>query len=247
MNVLVIDIGGTNVKMLASGQEAPRKFPSGPEMTPQQMVAGVLAATKDWEYGAISIGFPGPVLCGQPMTEPANLGPGWMGFDFEAAFRLPVKVINDAAMQALGSYQEGKMLFLGLGTGLGAAVILNGTLEPLELGRFHYKKHTLEYYVGKQGLKRLGRKKWQRHVEYVVGRIIAALKPDDVVLGGGNVKKLTQLPPGTRAGDNANAFLGGFRLWQEEADGRPSFVAGGHQVIPTAAHREHKSGVGSPR
>jgi predicted NBD/HSP70 family sugar kinase len=247
MNVLVIDIGGTNVKMLASGQEAPRKFPSGPEMTPQQMVAGVLAATKDWEYDAISIGFPGPVLCGQPMTEPVNLGPGWMGFDFEAAFRRPVKVINDAAMQALGSYEEGKMLFLGLGTGLGAAVIMNGTLEPLELGRFHYKKQTLEYYVGKQGLKRLGRKKWQRHVEYVVGRIIAALKPDDVVLGGGNVKKLTQLPPGTRAGNNANAFLGGFRLWQEGADGRPSFVAGGHQVIPTTAHREHKAGVGSPR
>jgi predicted NBD/HSP70 family sugar kinase len=247
MKILVIDIGGTNVKMLASGQEAPRKFPSGPELTPLQMVAGVLAATKDWEYEAISIGFPGPVLCGQAMTEPVNLGPGWMGFDFEAAFHLPVKVINDAAMQALGSYQEGKMLFLGLGTGLGAAVIMNGTLEPLELGRFHYKKRTLEYYVGNQGLKRLGRKKWQHHVEYVVGRIIAALKPDDVVLGGGNVKKLKQLPPGTRAGSNANAFLGGFRLWQAEADGRPSFVPGGHQVIPTATHHDHKSGVGSPR
>src|SRR5438067_187337 len=146
MKILVVDIGGTNVKMLASGQDTPRRFPSGPEMTPLQMVAGVLAATKDWDYQAISIGFPGPVLCGQPMTEPVNLGSGWMGFDFEAAFRLPVKVINDAAMQALGSYQEGKMLFLGLGTGLGAAVILNGVLEPLELGRFHYKKHTLEYY-----------------------------------------------------------------------------------------------------
>jgi polyphosphate glucokinase len=218
MKILVVDIGGTNVKMLASGQEAPRKFPSGPEMTPLQMVVGVLAATKDWEYDAISVGFPGPVLCGQPMTEPVNIGPGWMGFNFEAAFHLPVKVINDAAMQALGSYQGGKMLFLGLGTGLGAAVILNGTLEPLELGPFHYKKRTLEHYVGARGLKRLGRKKWQRHVEYVVGRMIATLKPDDVVLGGGNVKKLTQLPPGTRAGSNANAFLGGFRLWQEEAD-----------------------------
>jgi len=222
MKILVIDVGGTNVKMLASGQDAPRKFPSGPEMTPLQMVGGVLTATKDWEYEAISIGFPGPVLCGQSMTEPVNLGPGWMGFDFEAAFHLPVKVINDAAMQALGSYQGGKMLFLGLGTGLGAAVILNGVLEPMEIGRFHYKRHTLEHYVGKRGLKRLGRKKWQRHVEEVVERLIAVLKPDDVVIGGGNAKKLKPLPPGTRLGDNANAFLGGFRLWHEGADGLPS-------------------------
>src|SRR5437016_14037328 len=137
MKVLVIDIGGTNIKMLASEQHLPRKFASGKRMTPLEMVHGVLDATKDWEYEAVSIGFPGPVLCGQPMTEPVNLGPGWMGFEFEAAFRLPVKVINDAAMQALGGYQEGKMLFLGLGTGLGAAVIMNGVLEPLELGRFH--------------------------------------------------------------------------------------------------------------
>jgi polyphosphate glucokinase len=219
MKILVVDVGGTNVKMLASGQDTPRKFPSGPEMTPFQMVAGVLAATKDWDYEAISIGFPGPVLCGQAMTEPVNLGPGWMGFDFQAAFHHPVKVINDAAMQALGSYQRGKMLFLGLGTGLGAAMIMNGVLEPMELGRFHYKKHTIEYYVGAQGLKRQGRKKWQRHVEAVVERLIEVLKPDDVVLGGGNVKKLTPLPPGTRAGDNANAFLGGFRLWEAQGHG----------------------------
>src|SRR5436190_15995123 len=186
MKVLVIDIGGTNVKMLASGHDTPRKFPSGKELTPLEMVAGVLEATKDWEYEAISIGFPGPVLCGQPITEPVNLGPGWMGFDFEAAFRLPVRVINDAAMQALGSYQGGKMLFLGLGTGLGAAVILDGNLEALELGRFHYRKRTLEHYLGNRGLKRLGQKKWQRHVEEVVGRLIGAIKPDDVVIGGGN-------------------------------------------------------------
>jgi len=246
MKILVIDIGGTNVKMLASGQDAPRRFPSGPEMTPLQMVAGVLAATKDWDYQAISIGFPGPVLCGQPMTEPVNLGPGWMGFDFEAAFHLPVKVINDAAMQALGSYQEGKLLFLGLGTGFGATVIMNGILEPLELGRYHYKKHTLEYYVGARGLKRLGRKKWQRHVEEVVERLIAALKPDDVVIGGGNVKKLEPLPPGTRAGDNANAFLGGFRLWQEEADRRRASAPGGNNVIPTT-HGDREPEVRSPR
>ncbi|WZO98430.1 ROK family protein [Isosphaeraceae bacterium EP7] len=216
MKILVIDIGGTNVKLLASGHEEPRKFPSGPELTPELMVAGVLSATKDWEYEAVSIGFPGPVLCGQPMAEPVNLGPGWMGFDFEPAFGVPVKVINDAAIQALGSYQGGKMLFLGLGTGLGATVIMNGVIEPLELGRFHYKKSTLEHYVGNAGLKRQGRKKWQRRVEEVVERIVAALKPDDVVLGGGNAKKLKPLPPGTRPGANANAFLGGFRLWEGE-------------------------------
>jgi polyphosphate glucokinase len=218
MKILVVDIGGTNVKMLASGQENPRKFPSGSELTPEQMVAGVLSATQDWDYDTVSIGFPGPVLCGQPMTEPVNLGPGWMGFDFAAAFHRPVRVINDAAMQALGSYQGGKMLFAGLGTGFGATVIMDGVIEPLELGRFHYKKRTLEHYVGNRGLKRLGRKKWQRHVEEVLEHLIAALKPADVVLGGGNAKKLKPLPPGARLGDNANAFLGGFRLWEVEAD-----------------------------
>jgi len=233
MKILVIDIGGTNVKMLASGQETPRKFPSGPEMTPERMVEGVLSATKDWEYDAITIGFPAPILCSQPMTEPVNLGPGWMGFDFGAAFRLPVKVVNDAAIQALGSYQGGKMLFLGMGTGLGAAVIMDGVLEPLELGRFHYKKHTLEYYVGNRGLKRQGRKKWQRCVEGVVERLVAALKPNDVVLGGGNAKKLKPLPSGTRLGDNANAFLGGFRLWEEEADKSRASSVGPDNLITT--------------
>jgi polyphosphate glucokinase len=231
VKILVIDIGGTNVKMLATGQETPRKFPSGPELTPEQMVAGGLAATRDWDYEAVSIGFPGPVLCGQPMTEPVNLGPGWMGFDFEAAFRLPVRVLNDAAMQALGSYQGGKMLFLGLGTGLGATVILDGVVEGLEIGRFHYKKRTLEHYVGARGLKRQGRKKWQRHVEEVVGHLVAALKPDDVVLGGGNTKKLKQLPPGTRAGSNANAFLGGFRMWEGEAAGSRLSATGTDNVV----------------
>ena len=158
MKILVIDIGGTNVKMLASGHEDPRRFPSGPELTPEQMVAGVLSATKDWDYEAVSIGFPGPVLCGQPMTEPVNLGPGWMGFDFEAAFRRPVKVINDAAMQALGSYQGGKMLFLGLGTGLGATVIMDGVIEPLELGRFHYKKTHAGALRGERGAEAAGAK-----------------------------------------------------------------------------------------
>ena len=168
MKVLVIDIGGTNVKMLASGKETPRKFPSGRELTPEQMVAGVVAATADWDYEVVSIGFPGPVMCGQPIAEPANLGPGWLGFDFEAAFHRPVRVINDAAMQALGSYQGGKMLFLGLGTGLAHTVVMDGNFEALEIGRFHYKKKTLEHYLGKAGLERQGRKKWQSQVEEVV-------------------------------------------------------------------------------
>jgi len=215
MKVLVIDIGGTNVKMLASGEDIPRKFPSGKAMTPLAMVGGVLEATKDWEFEAITIGFPGPVLCGQPLTDPVNLAPGWLAFDFEAAFHCPVKVINDAAMQALGSYQGGKMLYVGLGTGLGATVIMDGVIEPLELGRFRYKKGTLESYVGAKGRQRLGHKKWQRHVERVVAGIIAALKPDDVVLGGGNAKKLDTLPPGTRLGNNVNAFVGGLRLWED--------------------------------
>jgi polyphosphate glucokinase len=233
MRILVVDIGGTNVKMLASGHENPRKFPSGPELTPEQMVAEIKSVTKDWEYEAVSIGFPGPVLCGQPMTEPVNLGAGWMVFDFAAAFHRPVKVINDAAMQALGSYQAGKMLFLGLGTGFGATVIMDGVIEPLELGRFRYKKHTLEYYVGNAGRKRQGRKKWQRQVEEVVERLIAALKPDDVVIGGGNVKHLKPLPPGTRLGDNSFAFMGGFRLWDQEVGKSCASTAGPDNVIRT--------------
>lgn len=227
MKILVIDIGGTNVKFLATGHEAPRKFPSGRELTPARMVDAVKEATADWEYEAVSIGFPGPILCGQPMAEPANLGPGWMGFDFAAAFGKPVKVMNDAAMQALGSYQGGKMLFLGFGTGVGAAVVHDREIEPLEIGRFHYKKRTLEQYVGNAGRKRLGQKKWQRHVVEVVGKLVAALKPDDVVLGGGNAKKLHPLPPGTRLGSNAFAFVGGIRMWEAEQP---------HPPVPAAAN-----------
>jgi polyphosphate glucokinase len=242
MKVLVIDIGGTNVKMLASGQDIPRKFPSGKEMAPLQLVQGVLDATKDWEYEAIAIGYPGPILCGQPMTDPVNLAPGWMGFDFQAAFRLPVKIINDAAMQALGSYQGGKMLFLGLGTGFGATVIMGGVIDPLELGRFHYKKGTLEDYVGARGLKRLGRKKWQSHVEKVVEHIIGILKPDDVVLGGGNAKKLKGLPPGTRLGANTNAFLGGLRLWEDDGNRPQPFAWSPNNAVtslPGAQEEKH--------
>jgi polyphosphate glucokinase len=217
MKVLVVDIGGTKVKILATGQEVPRKFPSDPSLTPALMVAGVKGAAADWEYEAVSIGYPGPVLMGRPVSDPHNLGPGWVGFDFAAAFGRPVKVINDAAMQALGSYEGGKMLFLGLGTGLGSAIILNGLVEPMELAHLPYRKGTFEDYVGARGLKRLGKKRWRRCVLDVVGHLSAALRPDYVVLGGGNVKKLKDLPPGCRAGSNTNAFAGGFRLWEEGA------------------------------
>jgi polyphosphate glucokinase len=214
-DVLVIDVGGTHVKVLATGHEAHREFDSGPELTPKQMIAGLRKLVADWKYEAISVGYPGPVLRNRPVSEPWNLGKGWAGFDFEEAFKCPVKVVNDAAMQALGSYMGGKMLFLGLGTGLGSAMIIDGIVEPMELGHLPYKKATFEDYVGIRGLKNYGRKKWQRLVTDVVKRLVAALEPDDVVLGGGNVKRLKKLPLGCRAGDNTNAFLGGFRLWQK--------------------------------
>ena len=215
MKVLVIDVGGTHVKVLATGQNTERKFTSGAEMTPAKMVAGVKAITPDWKYEAVSIGYPGPVLRNRPVAEPHNLGSGWVGFDFEKAFGHPVKLINDAAMQALGSYHEGKMLFLGLGTGLGTAMIADGIIEPMELGHLPYKKATYEDYVGERGLEHAGKKKWRQHVEDVVTRLKAALEPDDVVIGGGNVRLLKEVPPGCRVGDNANAFIGGFRLWEE--------------------------------
>ena len=213
--VLVIDIGGKSVKILASGHKARRSFPSGPNMTPKDMVAGVKKLAADWAYDVVSIGYPGPVVRGKPAAEPHNLGRGWVGFDFARAFRRPVKVVNDATMQAIGSYRGGRMLFLGLGTGLGSTMIINGVIAPMELGHLPYKKGTYEDYVGRAGLERHGKRKWQRHIADVVTRLIAALEPDDTVIGGGNVKKLTVLPPQVRAGDNANALRGGFRLWQE--------------------------------
>ena len=215
MNVLAIDVGGTHVKILATGQTEPRKFSSGPKLTAKQMVAGVKKLAGDWKYDAVSIGYPGMVVRNRPVAEPHNLGRGWMGFNFEAAFKRPVKVINDAAMQALGSYKSGKMLFLGLGTGLGSTMIVNGIVEAMELAHLPYKKGTYEDYVGERSLEKRGKKKWRRQVADVVERLIAALEPDDVVLGGGNVKKLKKLPNGCRVGDNDNAFIGGFRLWEE--------------------------------
>ncbi len=221
MNVLVVDVGGTNVKILATGQSEPRAFPSGPTLTAEKMVSGVKELAADWNYEVVAIGYPGPVLHGRPVAEPHNLAAGWVGFDYQAAFECLVKVINDAAMQALGSYKGGKMLFLGLGTGLGSTMVVEGIVAPMELGHLPYKKGTYEDYVGIRGLKRLGKKKWRQTVADVIARLIAALEPDDVVLGGGNVKKLKELPPGCRAGDNANAFLGGFRLWEEAIDHKP--------------------------
>jgi polyphosphate glucokinase len=223
MNVLVIDIGGNNVKIFTTGQSESQKFPSGPNLTPKQMVAGVKKVASDWKYDVVSIGYPGMVVRNRLLAEPHNLGRGWMGFDFEAAFKRPVKVVNDAAMQALGSYKRGKMLFLGLGTGLGSTMIVDGIIEPMELAHLPYKKGTYEDYVGKRSLKKRGKKKWRGHVAEVVKRLVAALEPDDVVLGGGNVKKLKELPKGCREGDNTNAFLGGVRLW-EKADQRRTLI-----------------------
>ncbi len=213
MKVLVIDVGGTHVKVLLSGEETPRKFESGPAMTPGEMVKGVKQVTKDWKYDAIAMGYPGPVVRNRPLLDPHNLGKGWAGFHYGQAFGCPIKIVNDAAMQALGSYKKGRMLFLGLGTGLGTALVEEGIVEPMELGHLPYRKKTYEDYVGLRGLKKLGKKKWRKYVADVVEKLSAALEPDEVVLGGGNVKKLKEMPPHCRAGDNSNAFRGGFRLW----------------------------------
>ncbi len=215
--VLVIDVGGTHVKLLTTGEKEPRKIPSGPTMTAEKMVSLVKQNTKDWKYDCISLGYPGPIINGHPLREPHNLGCGWMRFDFRKAFGCPVKVINDASMQALGSYQGGRMLFLGLGTGLGSAMIVNGVLEPMELAHLVYKKgKTYEDYLGLRGLERMGKKKWRRCVADVVETLKAALEADYVVLGGGNNRKLKELPPGSKLGSNQHAFEGGFRMWANE-------------------------------
>jgi glucose-6-phosphate isomerase len=219
MRVLVVDVGGTHVKVLASGEKTSREFPSGPTLTAAQMVAGVQTVAGDWKYDVVSIGYPGPVLDGRPVVEPRNLGSGWVAFDYQAAFGCPVKVVNDAAMQALGSYKSGKMLFLGLGTGLGTTFVVDGIVEPMELGHLPYRDATFEHYVGLRGLQANGLAQWRRDVEDVVARLIAAIEPEEVVLGGGNIHQLETLPPRCRAGDNADAFAGGFRLWDVTDDG----------------------------
>jgi polyphosphate glucokinase len=217
LKILVVDVGGSHVKCVATDHESPARFKSGPKLTPERMVKGVLKITKGWRFEAVSVGYPGVVRRGRVVREPHNLGSGWIGFDFQAAFGRPVMTINDAAMQALGGYEGGKMLFLGLGTGLGSALIVDGVIAAMELGHLHCKNgRTYEDYVGEPARQRLGQKKWRHKVEQVVEGFRAALLPDYIVLGGGNVEKLKRLPPQTRRGDNAHAFLGGFRLWQRQ-------------------------------
>ena len=214
--VLVIDVGGNHVKVLATGENEPRKLPSGPTLTPGKMVREVKRAVKDWNFDVVALGYPGPLVHGHPLVEPHNLGVGWVGFDFQKAFGRPVRVINDAAMQTIGSYRGGRMLFLGLGTGLGSAMIVDGAVQPMELGHLPYKNgKTYEDYIGVRGLHRMGKKKWRRYVVRIVKELKAALNADYVVLGGGNVKKMKKLPPKTRLGTNGNAFIGGYRLWSE--------------------------------
>jgi polyphosphate glucokinase len=228
MKVLVVDVGGTNLKLSMGGDAPPVKIPSGKDLTPERMVRDVRQATADWDYEAVSIGFPGPVIHGRPAQEPKNLGRGWVGFDFDTAFGRPVRVINDAAMQALGSYEGGRMLFLGLGTGLGSALVFEGVLAPLELAHMPYRKGcTYEDYLGLRGYERLGRKKWQEHVESVVALLKHGLQVEYVVLGGGQAKHLRGLPGDARLGSNANAITGGLRLWneaQQDRDGHPYVV-----------------------
>lgn len=212
----MVDVGGTHVKVLVSGETTPRKIVSSPTLTARQMVAAVKNAAAEWKFDVVAMGYPGPVIHGRPLHEPYNLGPGWVAFDFGEAFGKPVKIINDAAMQALGAYQRGAMLFLGLGTGLGSAMIVDGRIEPMELAHLPYRKKTYEDYVGLRGLRRFGKKKWREYVEDVVKRLATALEPDEVVIGGGNAKLLKKLPPHSRRIDNTYAFKGGFRLWQDD-------------------------------
>ena len=216
--VLVIDVGGTNVKLFVTGGDAPRRFPSGKKMTPDLMVSGVKEAAKGWSWDVVSVGVPAPVRGGRPVIEPHNLRAGWVDFDFARAFGCPVKVINDAAMQAIGSYQGGTMLFLGLGTGLGSALIVNGTLIPMELAHLPWRKGTFEDYLGARGLEKRGKREWRRLVAEVVERFTSALFLEDIVLGGGNAKELKDLPAGCRLGNNTNAFEGGFRLWKSTGE-----------------------------
>jgi len=214
--VLAVDVGGSHVKALTSKESERRRFKSGPELTAEQMVAGVLKAVDGWSWDVASVGIPTPVRGGRVVAEPINLGEGWVGFDFEGALGKPTKVINDATMQAVGSYEGGRMLFLGLGTGLGSTMITDGVIEPLELGHLPFRKKTFEDYVSEHALEKYGKKKWTEAVFETVQQLSAAMEPDYVVLGGGGAEELDELPPGCRLGDNQNAFLGGFRLWDPD-------------------------------
>jgi polyphosphate glucokinase len=219
--ILAVDVGGTHVKVMTNKGHTKREFSSGPRLSAKDMVKSVKDLTRDWSYDAVSVGYPGPVAQNRPLAEPHNLGHGWVGFNFAKAFGRPTQVVNDALMQALGSYEGGRMLFLGLGTGLGSAMIVDGVAEPMELGHLPYRKDkTYEDFAGGAALQRLGKKKWRREVADIVKRLAAALEPDYVVLGGGNAEKLGRLPRKVRLGDNANAFKGGFRLWSARTAGK---------------------------
>ena len=220
MPVLAVDVGGSQVKVLAEGETESRKADSSPRMTGAQMVAAARELAAGWTWDHVAVGIPSPVHGGRVVADPINLGKGWAGFDFGAAFAVPTKVVNDAAMQALGSYEGGKMLFLGLGTGLGSALVSSGIVQPMEVGHLPYRKKTFEDYVATAALEREGEKWWRQQVADVVAALTAALEPEYVVLGGGNAEKLTELPPGARLGDNANAFTGGFRVWDPDAPAR---------------------------
>jgi polyphosphate glucokinase len=215
--VLVVDVGGSHVKIMVSGRSELRRCDSGPALTAAQMVRRVKALAGDWKYDVVSIGFPGPVVADRPAREPHNLGKGWVKYDYAGSFGRPVRIINDAAMQALGGYAGGKMLFLGFGTGLGSTLIVEGVIVPMEIAHLPYRKATFEDYVGEAALERDGKRKWRRNVADVIARLIAAFEPADVVLGGGNARILNELPPRCRLGENANAFPGGIRMWAADA------------------------------
>ena len=219
--VLAVDVGGSHVKVLVSGETESRRAPSGPTLTPSEMVAAAVGAAEGWKWDVVAVGIPAPVHGGKVVSEPFNLGKGWVGFDFAKAFGVPTRAMNDAAMQALGSYEGGAMLFLGLGTGLGSTLIVDGIVEPMEIGHLPFKKRTYEDYVGERGRERLGKKRWQKAVTEAVESLTAALEPDYVVLGGGNAARLDVLPPNARLGSNSNAFTGGFRAWDAAAPALP--------------------------
>ncbi|HET9407970.1 MAG TPA: ROK family protein [Candidatus Sulfotelmatobacter sp.] len=241
-SILVIDIGGTNVKVLGPRRDQVIKIPSGQTMTPSKMVKEVRHALGQTKYSHISIGYPGPVIAGRVVSEPHNLGQGWVGFDFEKAFGRPVKLINDAALQAVGSYEGGRMLFLGLGTGLGSALIVDGMIEPMELAHLPYKKgRTYEDYVGARGLERLGKKKWRRHVLRAVKQLGAAMQADYVVLGGGNARRMKELPPNVRLGQNSNAYVGGCRLWQDASEVSRAHTDSMSTSASVSGHRNSRS------
>jgi polyphosphate glucokinase len=240
--ILVIDVGGRSIKVGMAGRRTPVKIPSGKKMTAARMTSAVLKAVADWKYDAVSIGFPGAVKNGKPANEPHNLSRGWTRYDYRKAFGRPIRIVNDASMQALGAYRGGRMLFLGLGTGLGSALVAEGVLMPLELAHLPYRSgRTYEDYVGERGLRRFGRKSWTRHVRKVVDLLKTGLQADYVVLGGGQAKKLTRLPPGVRLGDNRHAILGGLRLWDEPRSHRRAVVARASAAKATASRRRRRS------